>query len=461
MGEYDEDVISAINKVIEIKLPVELNEIVEVSFIEGKYKPSFFERLNSNPVLLAVMVFVLALLAFLSFLYLYVSDTNRKLLRANAKAEKANVAKSEFLARMSHDMRTPMNAVIAFSNFGIEEARDETDVKYFKQIKESSNYLMGLLNDVLDMQKIENGKIVLNRTVVNEEEFLNNIKGIVIPRAKEKNIEIVFKAAINSPGYSKIDVQRTTQIYINLLNNAIKYTPDGGKVRWESEYYPNHGKPYFLVKIIDNGAGMSEEFQKTMYEPFTMENSNIENVDLGGSGLGLSITKNLIESIGGSITCKSKLYKGTIFTLKMPTELATKYDYELQQGKSHYSGSKDLSGLKVLVCEDNVINQRVIDKILKTYEMKVDFAKNGYEGVMAAKTEEYDFILMDIRMPIMDGLSAAREIRKSGVTSPIIALSANAYAEDVDKSIEAGIDAHIAKPINKEELIEVMLLLKS
>jgi len=460
VGEYDEDAIDAINKVLEIKLPIVLNEIAEASLIESKYEPEFLEKLNATPELLAGMVFGLALLAFLSFLYLYVSYINKKLLKANIKAENANIAKSEFLARMSHDMRTPMNAVIAFSDFGIDEGRDETDVKYFKQIKESSNYLMGLLNDMLDMQKIENGNIALNKTIVKEDEFLNNIKNLVVPRAKEKNISILFEAANNCPNYSKIDMQRTTQIYVNLLNNAIKYTPNGGKVKWESEYYPNQGKPYFLVRISDNGAGMSKEFQKTMYEPFSMENSNIDNVDLGGSGLGLSITKNLVESIGGEINCKSELYKGTVFTLKMPTEPATKYDYELQQGKFKYSNYEELEGLQILVCEDNAINQRVIAKILDNYGLVLTFAKDGYEGVMEAKSNKYDYIIMDIRMPIMDGLTAAREIRKFDVKTPIIAISANAYAEDVDKSIEAGMDAHIAKPINKVELIEVFLMLR-
>jgi signal transduction histidine kinase/ABC-type amino acid transport substrate-binding protein len=461
VGDYDKDVISAINKVIEIKLPNEENRIIEMNLLEGVYEATFFERLNANPIMLSVIVFILALLSFLAFLYLYVSNTNRELLRANLKAEKANVAKSEFLARMSHDMRTPMNAVIAFSNFGIEEARNETDVKYFKQIKESSNYLMGLLNDVLDMQKIESGSITLKKTIIKEDEFLDGIKGIVIPRANEKGIIMEFKEAKNSPKFSKIDVQRTTQIYVNLLSNAIKYTPNGGKVVWESEYFSNNGRPYFLIKISDNGVGMSEEFQNKMYEPFTMEESDRENIDLGGTGLGLSITKKLVEAIGGEINCKSKLNKGTVFTLKMPTELATEYEYYSQRENIEYDEMAALKGLSILICEDNIINQKVLSKMLEGYDFEMDFANDGLIGINKAKRKKYDFILMDIRMPNLDGLLATKEIRKFDTKVPIIALSANAYAEDVEKSIDAGMNAHIAKPIDKDELINTLAELRS
>lgn len=379
----------------------------------------------------------------------YEKEQKRKLLEAKKIAEKANSLKSDFFARMSHDMRTPLNSIISFSEFGIIEKRDEKDVEYFNQIKESSEYLLGLLNDILSMRKIESGKIEITPEIICVDEFLENILNIARPKAEAKKINLEIKINTSFCKYQKFDKLRVMQIVLNILSNAIKYTGVNGKVVWNKWFKIDvKNKTYFHNEIEDNGAGMSEEFLKKVFEPFSQEKNEFSNKE-PGSGLGLAITKRLIEILGGKIWCKSVLGKGTTFYFDIPIENVTEKEYlEYSKDKNVIDKEIKLTNKRILLCEDNEINAKIIIKLLENKGMVAKWVKNGFEGVEEAKHNYYDIILMDIRMPILDGLEATKKIRKFNNNIPIVALSANAYPEDISKSLQVGMNSHLPKPIN-------------
>ena len=372
--------------------------------------------------------------------------------------EKANSQKDDFLARMSHDMRTPMNAILGMANFGIEEIKDPTALKYFSQIKDSSDYLLALINDILDMQKLESGEIVLEEVISNTPRIVQKVKNIIESRAKQKGIDLCFELECEEMyRFVKVDERHIQQVLINILNNAIKYTPEGGRVIWRDfvQDMPD-GRIKVSHEFIDTGVGMSPEFLKKMFNPFTTE-VNSQSKSECGSGLGLAITKNLIEAMGGQISCKSKLGEGTTFFLEVLLTPATEDEVSNFLKKTDVQkGINVLKGKKILICEDVEINIMIIKKLLSVYGCEIDTARNGLEGVNLARDNKYCAILMDIRMPVMTGLEAAREIRKFNLDVPIIALSANAYLEDIKKSLSAGMNAHLAKPIVREQLYSTL-----
>ncbi len=377
-------------------------------------------------------------------------DIGKKLL----EMERSNSEKNDFLARMSHDMRTPMNAIIGMANFGIDEIKDKKAHNYFSQIKDSSEYLLALINDILDMQKLESGEIKLEEVITNTPRIAQKVRTIIEPRAEQKGIKLIFDLECDEMyRFVKIDERRIEQVIINILNNAIKYTPEGGTVTWRDYAEKlNDGRIKVSHEFIDTGVGISEGFQTKMFEPFTSE-LNSQSKSEGGSGLGLAITKNLIETMGGTITCKSKLGKGTTFFMEIILTPATDDEITLFLKKSNSNtGLNSLKGKKILICEDVEVNIIILKKLLSVYQCEIDISRNGLEALIAARNNKYDAILMDIRMPIMNGLEAAREIRKFDKKVPILALSANAYSEDIKKSKEAGMNAHLAKPIIREEL---------
>ncbi|MDP0488278.1 MAG: response regulator [Fusobacterium sp. JB020] len=380
-----------------------------------------------------------------------------KLLEAKKIAEKANTLKSDFFTRMSHDMRTPLNSIISFAEFGIRDGRDARDIEYFSQIKESSNYLLGLLNDILNMRRIEMGKIQINPEPVFAEEFIRNVLNIVKPKAESKKIDLKVRLHTDVWKYQKFDKLRVMQIELNILNNAIKYTKDNGKIIWNKWFkYNEKNEPYFHNEIIDNGVGMSQEFLKKVFEPFAQEKNELSHKE-PGSGLGLAITKKLIEMIGGKIWCESELGKGTVFYFNLPVKIISKKEYlEYSKEDVVLNEKVDLTNKKILLCEDNEINARIMIKLLENKGVIVTWVDDGYKGVIKAKEENYDLILMDIRMPVMDGLSATKEIRGFDKNIPIVALSANAYEEDIQKSLDAGMNIHLPKPINFNVLYDTL-----
>ena len=368
--------------------------------------------------------------------------------------EKSSLERNDFLARMSHDMRTPMNAIIGMANFGLDEIKDEKARKYFAQIRDSSEYLLALINDILDMQKLESGEIKLDEVITSTPRIAQKVRTIIEPRAEQKDINLIFDLECDEMyRFIKVDERRIEQVIINILNNAIKYTPAGGSVIWR-DYV--HEIPDGRIKVshefIDTGVGISKDFQKRMFDPFTTE-FNSQSKSECGTGLGLAITKNLVQAMGGKISCKSELGKGTSFFVDIVLTPATENEINFfLKTASCNIGINSLRGKKILICEDIDINIVILEKLLAVYDCKLDISKNGADGVKLARTNKYHAILMDIRMPVMNGLEAAREIRKFDKEIPIIALSANAYLEDIKKSKEAGMNAHLAKPIIREEL---------
>lgn len=387
-----------------------------------------------------------------------INKLTQALVKSLRNEEKANAAKADFMARMSHDMRTPLTTVIGLSEQAIEQA-DEQNKKIYSQIGDASKYLLSLLNDILDVEKFDSGRMQRYDAVVDINKLYLQVKNMMTPQAEKKHQTFSVK---NDPlphdHYIRTDERWLCQILINIINNAIKYTPDGGTITWETKYAPlSDGRVMAHYTISDNGVGMTKDFLKHMYEPFSQEMNSLSHSETS-TGLGLSIVKNAVALFGGEIECQSVLNKGTTFTLSIPLDYPEKEELQAfkQKRSSRSSDFEVFKNKKILLCEDVLINAGIIQNILSRYGMTSDHATNGLEGLEMAKKNHYDAILMDIRMPGMDGLTAAREIRKFDQNIPIIALSANTYKEDVDKSLAAGMNAHIGKPINVRELMDAL-----
>ena len=393
------------------------------------------------------------------------SETALKDAMESAKA--ANKAKSVFLSNMSHDIRTPMNAILGFTELLKRDAdNSEKVLEYTDKISTSGQHLLGLINDILDMSKIENGKFALNIQKFNLLKFVDELGIMVRPQAEKKNLHF----EINMRGVKQEnllgDKLRINQILINILSNAIKYTPENGSVKMDITELPKINANFARLKftVTDNGIGMSEEYRKNLFKPFTREISSTVNA-IQGTGLGMAITKNLVDLMSGTITVKSKQGVGSTFVVELELRIADSDRDEVPQtSKSEEVATpkKALDGKRFLAAEDNALNSEILVELLDMYSSACEVAENGKIAVeMFEKSPPhyYDGILMDIQMPVMNGYEAARAIRNSShpdaATIPIIAMTANAFSEDINDSIDAGMNAHIAKPLDMEKLESV------
>lgn len=403
------------------------------------------------------------------------SAKQEQLLRdALAAAKAANHAKSDFLSRMSHDIRTPMNAIIGMSSIGLMKAEDSQAVKEcFKKIEFSSQYLLSLINDILDMTRIEANKMEITDEIFDIDALMNEVNQIIFPQAAEKglafHINMNEKVEKNYIG----DALRIKQVLLNLLSNALKFTPEGGNVGINvRERERKNGYAYLELQVKDNGIGMSKEFMKKIFNPFEQEapGSARDNV---GSGLGLAIVYNLVQLMGGTVQVESKKHRGSRFVIQIPLQLVddginVKHpDFSAQEIVLHTDENKaetpKLQGLRVLLAEDNELNREIAVEILSMEGAEVDVAENGCQAVdLFAQQEEgiYDVVLMDIRMPIMNGIEATKAIRamnrKDASSIPIIAMTANAFSEDKQIAFEAEMTGYMIKPLNIEKLITEM-----
>jgi len=349
-------------------------------------------------------------------------------------------------------MRTPLGAISSLSEFGLEEVNDQLAHNYFSKIKDNSEYLLSFITDILESRKISDGKLEFKKDVFNAHDIFPNIVSMIQLRANDKNIDIQYEwNETFIENYIIGDTAKMKQVTINLLSNAIKYTPKGGTVKVKSEGFIEGNVMRSCISISDNGVGMSKEFQERMFEEFTQEPNKL-SFEEEGSGVGLSIVKNIIDLSGGTIECESELDKGTTFTINLSFPLATQEQIDEYNTKVKNLDLTVLTGKRVLICEDKAINIAIESKLLLDKNMIIDLAANGLIGLEKVKKNKYDAILMDIRMPVMDGLTAAREIRKFDLSTPIIAVSANASEDDVQISLKNGMNAHISKPIKKTEL---------
>lgn len=381
------------------------------------------------------------------------------------EANAANAAKTDFLSRMSHDMRTPMNAIIGITALALDETTDpEAVTTNLTKINSASHFLLSLINDILDMTKIEDGAIELHNEPYYYEDFIGTLRTMFEPLCKENGIQLIFECSEEGNPVVVGDKMRINQVFFNVLSNAVKFTPEGGKVIYREENIEIRGNRLCGdYSIIDTGVGMSKEFQEKMFQPFVQEDSEITS-NIQGTGLGLSITKSLMDLMGGTITIESEKGKGTKVTLHFENELA-KDQSETIGGKAKGTEIEEdfLKGKRVLLVEDHPLNTEIAKRLLERKGVLVSCAENGERGVNRFVTSTpyfFDAILMDIRMPVMDGLTAAKEIRKldreDAMSIPIIAMTANAYQEDIQMSGAAGMDAHLAKPIKPEMLYDTL-----
>ena len=374
---------------------------------------------------------------------------------------KANLAKREFLFNMSHDIRTPMNAIIGFTALAQTHIDDRGQVEdYLKKISVSSQHLLSLINDVLDMSRIESGKVTLEAKPVHLPELVHELRDIVQAVVSDKDLSLT----LDTVGVENEDViadpLRLEQILINVLANAVKFTPDGGQIGlWivQKDTAPA-GYADFEFHIKDNGIGMSEEFQKHIFEQFARERTSTVS-KIQGTGLGMAITKSLVDMMGGRITVKSEQGKGSEFTISLRFPIGeAKTEQTPPAAKASASAGK-----KLLVVEDNELNLEIASTLLKEAGFAVDTAENGkvaVEKVEAASADRYDLILMDIQMPEMDGYEATRRIRALPDTKkaalPIVAMTANAFEDDRKNALRAGMNGHIAKPLDIQKLFQVL-----
>ncbi|MGN8887815.1 response regulator [Blautia sp. HCP28S3_G10] len=433
------------------------------------------EVFHNLPLSVAGVIFLYFLIFSIFWFWTYKTNlTHRKLeqekdekykaelLIAAKKAEAANEAKTEFLQRMSHDIRTPINGICGMVNMADHYADDmEKQTEYRTKIKEASNLLLELVNDVLDMSKLELGEIVLEEIPFNLSSISREIFVVIEQMAAEQNIriawerkEITHRNFIGSPGYVK-------RVMMNILSNAVKYNRENGHIYISCMEIPSEQPGMTTMEFVcrDTGIGMTEEFQKCVFELFAQEHTG-SRTKFAGTGLGMAIAKNLVEKMSGSITFESEEGVGTTFVIRVPFRIDTDRDSRAETGEKT---EVSIRGLHILLVEDNELNMEIAEFVIQNEGAEVTKAWNGQEAVeLFRKSEpgEFDVILMDIMMPVMNGYEATKTIRsvdrEDAKTIPIIAMTANAFTEDRLKAKEAGMNEHITKPVNAELLVKVI-----
>ena len=372
-------------------------------------------------------------------------------------AERASKAKTDFLANMSHDIRTPMNAIIGITTLMKNELHQpEKLAEHLGKLENSGQLLLGIINDILDMSRIESGKTTLNVEKMNLPQQISQLDSIIRQQAGQRRQTFTVNTHLQHENVLG-DPNRLNRVLMNILSNAVKYTPTGGHIRFEVDELPRneHYARYRFV-VQDDGIGMSEAYQKTLFDPFTREERSGTN-KVQGTGLGMAITKNIVDLMGGSINVESTTGKGTRFevVLEFPVDAEADTVPEAQVLPEEEEETSPLSGMKFLCAEDNAINAEILEMLLEANGASCTICSNGQEIVDAfasVKPGEYDMILMDVQMPVMDGLEATRRIRSGenplGRIIPILAMTANAFLEDMQKSREAGMDEHLSKPVD-------------
>ena len=372
-------------------------------------------------------------------------------------AERASQAKTDFLSNMSHDIRTPMNAIVGLTTL-MENELDQPErlAEHLHKLETSGQLLLGIINDILDMSRIESGKTTLNVEPMHLSQQLDQLSTMIRAQTNEKAQTFTVSTHLRHENLLA-DPTRLNQVLMNILSNAVKYTPRGGHIRFEVEELPrNEHYAKYQFTVQDDGIGMSEAYQKTLFDPFTREERSGTN-KVQGTGLGMAITKSIVDLMGGSISVESATGKGTRFevVLEFPIDAEADHAQKLQALPEEEETVSPLSGMKFLCAEDNAINAEILEMLLEANGASCTICSNGQEIVDAfanVKPGEYDMILMDVQMPVMDGLEATRRIRNGenplGRIIPILAMTANAFLEDMQKSKEAGMDAHLSKPVD-------------
>lgn len=418
---------------------------------------------NANRIGIVLAVFLVAILGVLLILtYLILNHSRLETQKALVKAEAASKAKTDFLFSMSHDIRTPMNAIIGFLHL-LDKQQEEPARRseYIHKMEASSELLLSIINNVLAMSQIEGGKTALEETAWSAEQMMDSACSLLAPQMREKNITFEKALDVQHP-FVWCDMPKLQEIYLNILNNAQKYTPSGGKVLMRLTELTSDREGYVLFKteIEDDGIGISEEFMPQLFDAFSRELDTTHS-KIAGTGLGMAIVKRLTELMGGTVEAESEPGKGTRITVILPHRIASEAD--IRDQKTERKSLADFSGKRLLIAEDNDLNAEIAAELLTQMGFEVERAWDGdicVSMVEQAEGKYYDLILMDIQMPNMNGYQAAAAIRAMGDPSkagiPIIAMTANAFEEDKQDAYAAGMNAHLAKPVDIRKMVEIL-----
>ena len=391
---------------------------------------------------------------------------NDKLGIALKKAEDASLAKTQFLHNMSHDIRTPMNAILGYAHLMEDELKEKDLSKvsdYLNKLQKSGNILLSIINNVLDMARIESGHMEVDENYADIFEVRQRLFEIFEDEAKKKNIHLQYNIHLEH-NHVLTDVTKVEEIFVNILSNALKYTPSGGSVIFDVNELPCDESGYMIVKtsVSDTGIGMSQEYMDKIFESFSRERSTTTS-GVSGTGLGMAIVKKYVDLLGGTIDVKSELGKGSTFIVTLKHKIAGEYYYVVEKNENRVLDNEILKNKHILLAEDNDLNAEIAATILERAGLKVERVMDGVECVnkiMEMPANTYDVILMDIQMPEMDGYKATRAIRslkdKAKASIPIVAMTANAFEEDKRNALDAGMDGHIAKPIDIEDLFVLL-----
>ena len=394
-------------------------------------------------------------------------ESQKQLKQALQKAESASEAKTNFLSNMSHDIRTPMNALLGYTMMLKPKIKDEQLLGYVEKMEQSGNLLLSIINHVLDMARIESGKMEVNEVYTRVDIDFEELISVFSLEAKKKNIRLLTSVQVEH-GHIMADLTKIKEIFSNLLSNAIKYTPEGGTVQLNVRELPCSRTGYACIQteIVDNGIGMSKEYLPKLFEAFTRER-NTTVAKISGTGLGMPIVKNLVEMMGGTIEVESEPGKGSRFIVTLEHPIADEAHYKPQEQEAKSAqGAELLKGKRILLAEDNDLNAEIALFILQNMGLEVERVEDGAQCVSRLKEQPagtYDLIFMDVQMPKMDGYTATQTIRalddKEKAAIPIVAMTANAFAEDRERALAAGMNGHIAKPIDVKKLERVLLQL--
>ena len=405
-------------------------------------------------------------------------ESNKKLKKAKdittealQTAENANKAKTDFLSNMTHDIRTPMNAIIGMTSLIRHDAGNKAKViEYADKIDISSQHLLGIINDVLDMSKIEAGKTVFKYTDFSILDFITELNTIFHSQIDEKNQTLTIIKENIRHEWVNGDQVHLMQIFSNLVSNAVKYTQEGGKIQFLVEECETKSSVYAKYRFLvsDNGMGMSADFKDTIFDAFTRAESSMTN-KIQGTGLGMAITKNLVEAMGGTIDVESELGQGSCFEVLIDLRIAEdRFVSSAEQAEKDEPAGNVLKGMRFLCAEDNELNAEILMELLKIEGAECTICENGkrvLEAFEQSAPGDYDMILMDVQMPVMNGYEATKAIRRSShelaKTIPIIAMTANAFSEDIQHSLAAGMNAHVSKPVEMKVLEKTIRSIKS
>ena len=466
----DATLLSILNKTIKA-MPSDMLTSAIAMYESTADKVTFYEFLKDNLKVVLVLAQCIIIIILVLLQRARIASENRKKLNdkleiALKKAEDASLAKTQFLHNMSHDIRTPMNAILGYSKLMEDELEGNESSKvseYLKKLQKSGSVLLSIINNVLDMARIESGHMEVDENYANIEDIRKRLFDMFEDEAKKKNIDVKYTLNIEHK-HVMADVTKVEEIFVNILSNALKYTPSNGQIKVNVDELECDEPGYMVVRtdITDTGIGMSQEYLDKIFESFSRERTTTTS-KINGTGLGMAIVKKYVDLLGGTIDVKSELGKGSTFIVTLKYKIADKRYYLSAKDENVTVDHTCLKGKHILLAEDNDLNAEIAMTILEHAGLQVDCVENGVECVnriIGKPAGTYDLILMDIQMPKMDGYKATKEIRslkdKSKACIPIVAMTANAFEEDKKKAFDAGMDGHIAKPINIEDLFVVL-----